>query len=736
MEAGAVPISRIGGLTAAQQSFGAHDRGRRGVSADMTDVTATGAQKFSLPGLGEIGTFLNRGDLGLAIGVMLILMVLILPLPAVLLDLALALSITLSVLILMTALFIHTPLEFSAFPTVLLISTMLRLALNLASTRLILSHGHEGTAAAGHVIEAFGNLVMGGNFVIGVIVFAILIIVNFVVITKGSGRIAEVAARFHLDAMPGKQMAIDADLSAGLINEEEARRRRRQIEDESGFFGAMDGASKFVRGDAIAGLLVVFINIIGGMIIGIAQQGMPFADAARTYTLLTVGDGLVTQVPALIVSTAAGLLVTKAGVAGAADQALMRQLSGYPKALGMSAAVMLAMAALPGIPAIPFMLLGGGAGVLAWLIDKRQKQAVVTEVKTAEAAQAAPVEEPISASLKIDDLKIELGYALLPLVNSPGGSDRLTEQIKALRRSLAIEMGFVMPSVRILDNVQLEANCYIIKIKEVEAGNGRIWPDQFMVMDPTGAQVTLPGIQTTEPTFGLPATWVDASLKEDAVVKGHTVVDAATVLSTHLTELIKANVSELISYSEVNKLIKDLPKEQGDLVKDIVPAQISVSGIQRVLQLLLAERVSIRDLPTILEGIADAISVTRNPASLVEHVRTRLARQLCAQYTSPAGYLPIIAMTARWEQSFAESVIGQGDDRVLAMQPSRLTEFVTIVRERFEDAARNGEAPVLVTSASIRPFVRGIVERFRSQTPVLSQSEIHPRARLKTVGSV
>ena len=702
----------------------------------MTDVAAAPAQKFNLPGLGELGTMLKRGDLALATGVMLILVVLILPLPPMLLDLALALSIIFSVLILMTALFIQAPLEFSAFPTVLLISTMLRLALNLASTRLILSHGHEGTAAAGHVIEAFGNFVMGGNFVIGVIVFTILVIVNFVVITKGSGRIAEVAARFHLDAMPGKQMAIDADLSAGLINEEEARRRRREIEDESGFFGAMDGASKFVRGDAIAGLLVVFINVIGGMIIGIAQQGMPFAEAARTYTLLTVGDGLVTQVPALIVSMAAGLLVSKAGVAGAADKALISQFSSYPKALGMSAAVMIVMAVLPGVPAIPFLLLGGGAGALAWFIDKRKKQTVVDEIQAAETVKAAPVEEPISTALKIDDLKIELGYALLPLVNSPDGTDRLTEQIKALRRSLAIEMGFVMPSVRILDNVQFDANTYVIKIKEVEAGNGRLWPGQYMVMDPTGAQVTLPGVHTAEPTFGLPATWIDASLKEDAAIKGYTVVDAATVMSTHLTELIKANVSELISYSEVNKLIKDLPKEQADLVKDIVPAQISTSGIQRVLQLLLAERVSIRDLPTILEGVADAIAFTRNPAALAEHVRARLSRQLCAQYTTPAGHLPIIALTARWEQNFAELIIGQGDDRTLAMQPSRLTEFITLVRERFEDAARGGEAPVLVTSAAARPFVRGIVERFRSQTPVLSQAEIHPRARLKTVGSV
>ena len=552
----------------------------------MTDVTTDGETgKFALPGLGDIGAMLRRGDIALAIGVMAILVVLILPLPAMLLDMALAISIILSVLILMTALFIQTPLEFSAFPTVLLIATMLRLALNLASTRLILARGHEGTDAAGHVIEAFGNFVMSGNFVIGIIVFTILVIVNFVVITKGSGRIAEVAARFHLDAMPGKQMAIDADLSAGLIDEGEARRRRKMLEDESGFFGAMDGASKFVRGDAIAGLLVVFINIIGGMIIGIAQQGMPFAEAARTYTLLTVGDGLVTQVPALIVSTAAGLLVSKAGVSGAADKALMAQLSGYPKALGMSAAVMMVMALLPGIPMLPFLLLGGGAGALAYLIDNAAEEAGGRETRPRPTiAKAPPAEEPISTALKIDDLKIELGYALLPLVNSTDGTDRLTEQIKALRRSLAIEMGFVMPAVRILDNVQLDANTYVIKIKEVDAGTGRIWPGQHMVMDPGGGQVALPGIHTTEPTFGLPATWVDAALKEDAAIKGYTVVDAATVLSTHLTELIKSNVAELLSYAEVNKLIKDLPKEQGELVKDIVPAQITVSGIQRVLQ--------------------------------------------------------------------------------------------------------------------------------------------------------
>jgi len=391
---------------------------------------------------------------------------------------------------------------------------------------------------------------------------------------------------------------------------------------------------------------------------------------------------------------------------------------------------------LPGIPMLPFLALGGGAGALAYMIDKRQKLATVVEAKKAAAEKGPPAEEPIATVLKMDDLKIELGYALLPLVNAPDGGDRLTEQIKALRRSLAIEMGFVMPSVRILDNVQLEANSYVIKIKEVDAGTGRVWPGQHMVMDPTGAQVKLPGVHTTEPTFGLPATWVDNAQIEEATIKGYTVVDAATVLSTHLTELIKSNTAELLSYAEVQKLIKDLPKEQSDLVKDIVPSLITVSGIQRVLQLLLNERVSIRDLASILEGIADALAFTRNQVAIAEHVRVRLSRQICAQHTTPAGYLPLISLTAKWEQNFAESMVGQGDERSLAMQPSRLSEFITLVRERFEEAARQGEAPVLITSPSARPFVRGIVERFRSQTSVLSQSEIHPRVRLKTVGSV
>jgi flagellar biosynthesis protein FlhA len=681
----------------------------------------------------------RRGDIGLALGVLVILCVLIVPLPALLLDLLLAVSIILSVLILMTALFIEKPLEFSAFPTVLLVATMLRLALNLASTRLILAHGHEGTDAAGHVIEAFGAFVMGGNFVIGIIVFAILVIVNFVVITKGSGRIAEVAARFTLDAMPGKQMAIDADLSAGLIDEATAKSRRKELEDESTFFGAMDGASKFVRGDAVAGLLIVFVNVIGGMIIGIAQNGLGFVEAAQSYTLLSVGDGLVSQIPALIVSTAAGLLVSKAGVSGSADRALVRQLSGYPKALGLAAAVMAVMALLPGIPLIPFMGLAAGAGWLALRADKAHRLADAIRVAKAagEAIGDAPAaEEPVAAALKMDDVKIELGYALLPLVDASSGTDKLTEQIKALRRTIAGEMGFLMPQVRLVDNLQLSANGYSVKVKEVESGTGSVYPAQFMVMDPTGAQVTLPGVHTVEPTFGLPATWIDASLREEANIRGYTVVDATTVLSTHLSEIVKANMPDLLSYAEVSKLLKELPKEQQKLVEELIPGQISTTAVQRVLQLLLAERVSIRDLSTILEGVAEAVAWTRSPSQIVEHVRTRLSRQLCAQNQAFGGYVPLVALSPQWEQAFAEAIVGTGEEKSLAMAPSRLHDFVAGVRDAFEEAAKLGEAPVLLTSASARPFVRSIVERFRNQTPVMSQNEIHPRARLKTVGSV
>jgi flagellar biosynthesis protein FlhA len=683
---------------------------------------------------GDLRGFVMRGEIALAAGVLGILAIMLVPLPPFLLDMLLAVSIILSILVLMTALMIKKPLEFTAFPSVLLLATLLRLALNIASTRLILSNGQTGEHAAGEVIAAFAQFVMGGEFVIGVIVFAILVIVNFVVITRGSTRIAEVAARFTLDAMPGKQMAVDADLSSGLINEQQARDRRKALEDESAFFGAMDGASKFVRGDAIAGLLIVFINIIGGIIIGVMSHGMDFAEAGRTYTLLTVGDGLVTQIPALIISVAAGLLVTKAGIDGAADKALAKQLASYPVALGVVAACSLGVALLPGMPKIPFMVLGAAAGLLAWRLRQESRAALaVTEAEAA--APPAAVEETPAASLAMDDVRIEMGFSLLPLINDVQGR-RLTDQIKALRKTLAQEFGFVMPSVRILDNVQMGADRYAIRVREMDAGEGKLKMGHLLAMDPTGAGVALPGEDVKEPAFGLDAKWIDERAREEASFRGYTVVDPATVLATHLTEVIKEHMSELLTFAEVKKLIKDLPKDTQTLLDDVAPAHISWSGVQRVLQNLLKERVSIRDLSAIIEAIAEAAPAMHDLVLITEHVRGRLARQVCYQHRNPDGSLPIITLSPTWEQAFAESLIGEGQHRQLALAPSRLHDFVADVRAAFERAAKAGETPVLLTSPAIRPFVRSLIERFRPSTVVLGQAEVHAKVRLKAMGQV
>ena len=685
----------------------------------------------------KIARALLRGDVALAIGIVAILIMLILPMPKWLLDIALAVSISFSVLVLMTALFIRKPLEFSTFPAVLLIATMLRLGLNLASTRLILSDGSRGPDAAGQIIRAFGAFITQGNYVIGIIVFIILVIVNFVVITKGSGRIAEVAARFSLDAMPGKQMAIDADLSSGLLKEDEARQKRKDLEAESNFYGAMDGASKFVRGDAVAGLLITAINIIGGMIIGVGQEGMPFAQAASNYTMLTIGDGLVSQIPALVISISAGLLVSKAGVEGTADKALFKQFTVYPQGLVMIAAITLIAAVLPGMPFVPFALMSSLAGGGAWALYRRRSQdeARQHDAHAQEESDAQEAEQPITESLHIDGLKIELGYNLLSLINDMEGR-RLTDQIKALRRQMAQDMGFVMPPVRILDNMQLGADDYMIRVKEIEAGKGALKLGHLLVMDPGGAQIDLPGTHVKEPTFGLPATWITESLREEATFKGLTVVDPATVLATHLTEILRDSMPDLLSFAATEKLLEGLGKEDQKLLEEISPSQISRSAIQQILQGLLKERVSIRDLPAILEGIAEASATTQNLGAIIEHVRTRLARQLCHAAAAPDGTLPILGLSPEWEQAFAENLIGDGDNRQLALPPSQLHTFINAVREAFDAAAQAGDVPVLLTSPAIRPYVRSIIERFRGQTTVLSQNEIYPKARLKVVGQV
>ncbi len=670
-------------------------------------------------------------DVWLAIGVVALLSVLILPLPTFVLDLGLSLSITASVLVLMVALFLQRPLDFTSFPTLLLLTTLLRLSLDVATTRLILSHGNQGPLAAGYVVRAFGGFLMGGDVAIGLIVFSILLVVNFMVITKGSGRIAEVAARFSLDAMPGKQMAIDAELSSGAVNETEARRRRRELEEESGFYGAMDGAAKFVRGDAIAALLITFINIVGGLGIGLIRYHMPLDEAVTAFTTLTVGNGLVSQIPALIVSTAAGIVVTKGATEGSADAALMRQLGGNPKPLALASGAAFVLALMPGLPLLPFLALSGLAGGGAWL----RWQHPLGQVPATPPPPAVPAEPPIAETLRMDLIRLELGLGLLGLAG--GEQPRLIEQIKALRRSIASEMGFVLPQVRIQDNMQLSQDGYSVRIKEIEAGHGEIHAGKLLAMDPAGGLPDLPGERAVEPAFGLPALWIDPGQREDAVFRNCTVVDPPSVLATHLTEIVRQTMSELLSFAETQKLLDDMPREQQKLVAELIPSQITVGGVQRVLQMLLAERVSIRDLPTILEGIQEACAGgMRAIAAITGHVRTRLARQISDANIGAAGYIPLITLSPEWEAAFAESLTGPAEDRQLAMAPSRLGEFMAALRAAFDRATQSGEAPVLLTSGRVRGHVRAIVERIRPTTPVLAQAEIFPRARIRTVGTI
>ena len=705
----------------------------------MTDVPASPMMKDGMaPPTGrDMMGWVARGEVGMAVGVIGVILLLILPIPTFLLDLLLAISLVSSVLILMTAVMMKKPLDFAIFPTVLLVSTLFRLGLNLASTRLVLSHGHEGPGGAGQVIQAFGSLMMGGSFIIGIIIFAIILVVNFVVITKGSTRIAEVSARFTLDSMPGKQMAIDADLSSGLITEDQAKLRRKELEQESTFFGAMDGASKFVRGDAVAGLIIVFINVLGGILIGTVQHGLSIGDAANSYISLTVGDGLVTQVPAIVISIAAGFLVSKAGVEGSADKALVSQLATNPVSLGVVAGAAGLIGLIPGMPLLPFAALALGTGFMAWRLGRQRLKPKPTEAELAATASGPKedVEEPISTALTIDEVKIELGYSLLSLINDLEGR-RLTDQVRALRRSLAQEYGFVMPSVRILDNMRLGTQGYAIRIKEMEAGQGEVRLGSLMAMDPAGRQVELPGEHTKEPAFGLPATWIDESLREEATFRGYTIVDPSTVLTTHLTEILKENMADLLSYAEVQKLLKELGTEEKKLVEELIPSVVTVTTLQRVLQTLLREKVSIRDLGAILEGLAEAAPHTSSVTTLVEHVRGRLARQLCWQHKGDDGALPIVTLSPEWEAAFAEALVGQGEDRQLAMAPSRLQDFIRAVRDVFERAAMAGETAVLLTGPQVRPYVRSIIERFRGQTVVMSQNEVHPKARLRTIGTV
>lgn len=684
----------------------------------------------------------RQQDVLLAMGVIAIIVLFFVPLPPAVLDVLIATNITLGLLILLTTLFVQRSLEFTAFPMLLLVTTTFRLALNVASTRLILENGHTGTAAAGHIIEAFGKVIMGGNFVIGIVIFLVLIIVNFVVITKGSGRIAEVAARFTLDSLPGKQMAIDADLNAGLINEDQARKRRSELEQETGFYGAMDGASKFVRGDAIVGLIITALNIVVGVIIGTTSHNLTALDALDRYTVLTVGDGLIAYIPALTISIAAGMLVAKSGTTEGAGTVLFAQLLTNSKALFVGSGLLFVISLLPDMPVLPFWLLAAGMSFAGWRAHVEATKPIPPtpeEVAKKEAEIKAksgpPPEPPIGSLLHVDTLKLELGYGLLNLIDESKGG-RLTEQLKAMRRQMARDIGFVVPSIRIQDNLQLKPGEYQIFIKEIKAGSGMLEPGMLLAMDPTGGQGRpIEGKDTIEPTFGLPAKWIADSRREEAQFNGYTVVDNSNVIVTHLTETVKDNLSELLTRQELDKLLDEIRPTHAKLIDELMPDKLSKATLQKVLQNLLRERVSIRDLPTILESLAD-MPPTRNITLVTEYVRTRLARQLSHQHMDAQGTLPIVALSPAWEREFQESIFTEGEERQLAMAPEKVQNFLKTARDTFERQFLGGNQPILLTTPQTRPFARMLIERTMPTVAVLSQAEINPKAKLRTVATV
>ncbi|MDF3383230.1 MULTISPECIES: flagellar biosynthesis protein FlhA [Sulfitobacter] len=684
--------------------------------------------------LPQLSMFGANKDVSFAVGMALVLAVLFLPLPPILLDFGLALSLSLSVLIFMVALWIPSPLQFNSFPTLLLVTTMLRLSLNVASTRLILSEGHAGMHAAGDVIQGFSKFIVAGNFVIGVVIFAILVIINFVVITKGSTRIAEVAARFSLDAMPGKQMAIDADMGAGLIDEDEARRRRKELEDESAFFGAMDGASKFVRGDAVAGLIITLINVIGGILIGVVQRGMGVGDAFNVFTSLTIGDGLVSQIPALVVSLAAGLIVTKGGTRGAANEAVFDQLSNFPKALYMAALLLFGIGLLPGFPLLVFALLAAAMVGLGLMIQRGAAEAAEAKAKAdAEAQKQQDMPEVDNNPMHLDELRLVLGEGLVALANRPDAV--LPSKIKSLRKHFAEEFGFPMPSVRIKDDVSLPINSYAFQIHGVDAAKGDIRANQMMVINPEGAPLQLPGEATREPTFGLDALWVDSKVADQAEAQGYTVVDPESVITTHLTEVVKENMSELLTYGAAKEAIEGLDRNYQKLVNDL-PVPSPAILVQQVLQELLLERVSIRNLPLIVEAMAEATRQTSKPALVLENVRRRLSSQICQGLADGQGFVPVITLSPSWEAEFIEAVKIVGEDRTFVMSPKRVQEFVLQARQQIQRFASEDSWPALMVNPEARSYVRSMLERVSPMTPVISNAEIHRKVSLRTVATI
>jgi len=677
----------------------------------------------------------SASEIMTVIGVVTILVVMIIPLPSILLDFLLALNITVAITILLIAMYTLKPLDFFIFPPLLLVTTLFRLSLNVASTRLILLHGNEGALAAGRVIKSFGSFVVGGNYVVGVIVFTILVIVNFVVITKGATRIAEVAARFTLDGMPGKQMSIDADLNAGLIDEDEAKERRMTITREAEFHGSMDGAAKFVRGDAIAGIIITAVNIIGGFIIGVLQQKMSIISAAQNYTLLTVGDGLVSQIPALIISTAAGIVVSRAASEKTMGKDFGKLFSSYPKAIYLSALTIFVFGLIPGLPHIPFMMLSVIIGISVFMFEKKKAQLKVEkiDVKEKEAIDDGP--EPVEHLLTIDPLELEVGYGLIALVDREQGG-KFLDRVRSIRRQFAVEMGMVIPPIHIRDNLQLNSSEYQILLKGVKIAGAELMVNHYLAMDPGDATRKIEGIETKEPAFNIPACWIPETRKEEAKLSGYTVVDDATIMATHLTEVLRKHASELLGRQEVQNLLDNLSKSYPKAVEELVPNLLSLGGVQKVLQNLLEERISIRDLLTIVETLADCAPLTKDPDLLTEYVRNKMSRSIISPHIGEDGYLKLITMSQDVEDILLKGIQKTEHGSYLSVDPNIADTIISSIKKEAEKAMSKNIQPILLTTPVIRRHLRKMLEYFVPSLMVLSQSELLNDIGFKAIGKV
>ncbi|MBU0965834.1 MAG: flagellar biosynthesis protein FlhA [Proteobacteria bacterium] len=695
------------------------------------------AEKTDRLGLAAIN--IEPSSLLVAVGLVGILMVMILPLPTMMLDLLLSLGITMSLVILLMSMYNTDPLEFSAFPSLLLLTTLYRLSLNIASTRLILLHGHEGPGAVGKVIQSFGNFVVGGSFAVGLIIFLIMVLINFIVITKGSGRIAEVAARFTLDAMPGKQMAIDADLNAGLINEEMAKKRRAEISQQSEFYGSMDGASKFVRGEAVASIVIMIINILGGLFIGIFLQKMAIAQAAETYTLLTIGDGLVSQIPSLIISTSAGIIVSRAASEDSMGKELIKQFGRQPQALAVSSGIILIFGLIPGLPHIPFLILGVGMGWLAWIAFQSMAAELTEDEIAAEKRKetAPPLGSPetVEALLPLDTLELEVGYGLIPLVDESQEGD-LLERIRGIRRQFAIDMGLIIPPLHVRDNLQIKPDEYVLLLKGVEIARGELMMGYFLAMDSGAAKRTIEGIPTVEPAFKLPALWIADDKKDEAQLAGYTVVDPSTVVATHLTEVLRTHADELLGRQDTQKLLDNLAKNHPKVVEELVPGLLPLGKLQKVLQNLLRERVSIRNLLTIVETLADYAPMGKDPEILTEYVRQKLSRSIVSTMTDETGTLSVLTLTTQIEDLIRESVQATEQGSFLALDPNLGQKIIEAIQTNVDKIAQEGYQPIVITSPVVRRHLRRLIERFMPQVVVLSHNELTNQSKIQSLGTV